>query len=172
MKNSNVLSLGLCLLAMFAITASFAQEQKKRVSPPEKSEVMFGMGMIEINYHSPAADGRKVMGELVPYGEVWRTGANNATTIEFTEAIKVGGKDLAAGKYEFFTIPGEKEWTFIFQKATGQWGAYSYKEENDVLRVTAKPKATSEFVESLRIGVDNDGIFVMWENTKAAVKIN
>jgi hypothetical protein len=164
-------TIALCLVAMFAITASYAQEQKKRVSPPASAEGNVGDVKVSIAYHAPAADGRKVMGELVPYGKVWRTGANNATTVEFSKAVKVEGKNLAAGKYEIFTIPGEKEWTVIFQKATGQWGSYTYKEENDVLRVNAKSEATKEFVESLTLGVDKDAMYIKWENTKVKLAL-
>lgn len=171
MKYSKVLMMGFCLMAMFVLTASFAQEQKKRTSPPANAEGMVGDVKVTVNYHSPAADGRKIMGDLVPYGQVWRTGANNATTVEFSKAVKVEGKDLAAGKYEIFTIPGEKEWTVIFQKATGQWGSYTYKQENDVLRVNVKSEAPKEFVESLKIGVDKDALYIKWENTKVKVAL-
>lgn len=159
------------MFTLLAVNESMAQEQKKRTSPPAKSEGMVGDVKVTIDYHSPAADGRKIMGDLVPYGKVWRTGANNATTVEFSKAIKVEGKELAAGKYEIFTIPGEKDWTVIFQKATGQWGSYTYKEENDVLRVSVKSEATKEFAESLKLGVDKDAMYIKWENTKVKLAL-
>ncbi|HMP99743.1 MAG TPA: DUF2911 domain-containing protein [Cyclobacteriaceae bacterium] len=171
MKYSKLISLVLCMFTLLAVNESMAQEQKKRTSPPAKSEGMVGDVKVTIDYHSPAADGRKIMGDLVPYGKVWRTGANNATTVEFSKAIKVEGKELAAGKYEIFTIPGEKDWTVIFQKATGQWGSYTYKEENDVLRVSVKSEATKEFAESLKLGVDKDAMYIKWENTKVKLAL-
>lgn len=171
MSIKKLVTTGMCLVAMLVVTASFAQEQKKRVSPAASAEGNVGDVKVSIAYHAPAADGRKVMGELVPYGKVWRTGANNATTVEFSKAVKVEGKDLAAGKYEIFTIPNEKDWTIIFQKATGQWGNYTYKEENDVLRVNVNSEKTKEFVESLTLGVDKDAMYIKWENTKVKLAI-
>ncbi|MEM7658573.1 MAG: DUF2911 domain-containing protein, partial [Bacteroidota bacterium] len=96
---------------------------------------------ITINYGSPAAKGRALYGDLVPYGKVWRTGANEATTFETKQALAIGGQTLPAGKYGFFTIPGEGEWTLIFNETADQWGAYEYDESKDVLRVAATPAA-------------------------------
>ncbi len=111
------------------------------------------------------------MGGLVPYAEVWRTGANAATTIEFSKAAKIEGKDLPAGKYELFTIPGENEWVIIFQKYAKQWGHYSYKKENDVLRVTVKPQKASEFVETFKISIGKNDVNMKWENTSVSFNV-
>jgi hypothetical protein len=110
------------------------------------------------------------MGGLVPFGEVWRTGANEATTIEFDKPVKIEGKELAAGKYALFTIPGESEWTVIFNSDTKQWGAYNYKDKDDVLRVKVKPSKAPAFVETFNISVVKDEIVMKWENTAVAVK--
>jgi hypothetical protein len=158
------------LVAFFVIVSLHAQD--KPASPKAEANGTIGGANIKIVYSAPSARGRKIMGGLVPYGEVWRTGANEATTIEFDKAVKIEGKDLAAGKYELFTIPGEKEWTIIFQKASKQWGAFSYKQANDVLRVTAKPTKTKEFVETFNISVGKDAVELKWENTVVAFKVN
>jgi hypothetical protein len=111
------------------------------------------------------------MGGLVPYGEVWRTGANEATTLEFDKPVKIEGKDLPAGKYALFTIPGENEWTIILNKDAKQWGAYKYNDKDDVLRVTVKPTKTPAFVETFNISTGKDEIVLKWENTAVPVKI-
>lgn len=147
------------------------QDKSKRPSPPRTAEGSIGGVKIKIDYSAPSAKGRKMLGGTEPFGKVWRTGANEATTFEIDNAVLVEGKALAAGKYELFTIPGEAEWTIIFQKATGQWGAYSYKESNDVLRVTVKPGKTPAFVETLALGVDKDQVTIQWENTLVAFKV-
>ncbi|MEO7990424.1 MAG: DUF2911 domain-containing protein, partial [Chryseolinea sp.] len=109
------------LLASVAmITSVLAQD--KPASPSATVTGKIGAANVKIVYCQPSARGRKIMGELVPFGEVWRTGANEATTIEFDKPVKIEGKDLAAGKYSLFTIPGEAEWTLIINKDSKQWG--------------------------------------------------
>ena len=108
---------------------------------------------------------------MVPYGKVWRTGANEATTIELSRDCKVEGKMLKAGKYALFTIPSEKEWTIIFNSVPDQWGAYKYDEAKDALRISVQPKASTQFSERLTFQVSGDnsgegGISLMWENVK------
>lgn len=158
-----------------AIAASISSltvaAQDKPSSPKAEATGTVGAAKVKVVYHQPSMRGRKIMGGLVPYGEVWRTGANDATTIEFDKAVKVEGKDLAAGKYALFTIPGENEWTIIFNKDVKQWGAYSYKQADDVLRVTVKPTKTSSPVETFTINVGSDQIELKWENTSVPVKI-
>jgi hypothetical protein len=161
----------LMVAVLFSVTA-FAQEDKsKRPSPPKVAEGTINGTKIKIDYSAPSAKGRKMLGDKEPFGEVWRTGANEATTIEFDKAVKIEGKDLAAGKYELFTIPGATEWVIIFQKYGKQWGAYKYKKENDVLRVTVKPSKTDAFVETFNITVGNDDVELKWENTLVAFKV-
>src|SRR6187431_2271455 len=105
-------------MMLFVVMAAVvsAQAQDKPASPKAEASGTLGAAKTKVTYCQPSARGRKVMGALVPYGEVWRTGANEATVIEFDKPVKVEGKDLAAGKYSLFTIPGESEWTIIFNK--------------------------------------------------------
>ncbi|MCU0382806.1 MAG: DUF2911 domain-containing protein, partial [Cyclobacteriaceae bacterium] len=138
------------LCALFISASTFAQE--KPASPKETVKGKVGDVNVEVVYSKPSAKGRKVMGDLVPFGEVWRTGANEATTISFDKAVTIEGQKLAAGQYSLFTIPGENEWTIIFNSDPKQWGAYKYKKEKDVLRVTIKPTKTT-FTETFTIAV-------------------
>lgn len=160
----------LLLLALVtSVTALVAQD--KPSSPQATVEGKVGSANIKIVYCQPSARGRKIMGGLVPYGEVWRTGANDATTIEFDKAVKIEGKDLAAGKYSLFTIPGENEWTVIINKDAKQWGAFKYKQESDVLRVMVKPTKTPAMVETFSISLGKDEVLMKWENTAVAFKV-
>ena len=112
-----------------------------------------------------------MLGGNEAYGSVWRTGANEATTIELDKPAKIEGQALAAGKYELFSIPGESEWTIIFQKYGKQWGAYDYKESNDVLRVKVKAGKAPAFVETFIIAVDKGQVTLQWENTLVAFNV-
>lgn len=158
------------LIALVSFT-NFVFAQDKPASPKAEVSGKAGAANVKIVYSQPSAKGRKIMGGLVPYGQVWRTGANEATTIEFDKPVKVEGKDLAAGTYSLFTIPGENEWTIIFNKEVKQWGAYKYKDSDDVLRVTVKPTKTSTFVETFTIGTGKDEVNMKWENTAVAFKV-
>jgi hypothetical protein len=159
----------LMLALVTALSASVAQD--KPASPPATVTGKIGAANVKITYCQPSARGRKIMGGLVPYGEVWRTGANEATTIEFDKPVKIEGKDLAAGKYSLFTIPGENEWTIIINKDAKQWGAYKYKQEDDVLRVSVKPTKTAAPVETFNIALGKDDVQLKWENTAVAFKV-
>jgi len=159
------------LMLALVTAVSFTLAQEKPASPQATATGKIGAANVKIVYCQPSARGRKIMGGLVPYGEVWRTGANEATTIEIDKPIKIEGKDLAAGKYSLFTIPGENEWTIIINKDAKQWGAYKYKQEDDVLRVAVKPTKTAAPVETLNIAVGKDDVQLKWENTAVAFKI-
>ena len=159
------------LLSMLLLTGAFttlhAQDDKsKRPSPLLEAKATVGDLHIDIDYGSPAVKGRKVWGGLVPYGEVWRTGANEATTFEVNKDVEIEGQKLSAGKYSLFTIPGEKEWTLIFNKEASQWGAYNYKVEEDALRVTLKPEKVKEMSERLtfKINEKTGKVTLYWEN--------
>jgi hypothetical protein len=158
------------LMAVMLASVVIAQD-KKMPSPPAKAEGTIDGVKVTINYHQPSAKGRKIMGGLVPYGEVWRTGANNSTSIEFSEDAKIEGKAIAKGKYALFTIPGENEWVIIINK-TIDWGAYKYKKEDDVLRVSVKPAKTDSFVETFTIAIEKNNVVLRWENTQVAFKIS
>ena len=126
---------------------------------------------VKVVYHSPSAKGRAVMGSLVPYGKVWRTGANNATTIEFSQDVKVEGSELKAGRYGLFTIPGEDKWTIIFNSKADQWGAFNYSADQDVLRVEVSPSDAGGMEESFKIEVTDGGVTMKWENTAVAFSV-
>ena len=148
-----------------------SDDKSQRPSPPAVAEGKIGETNVMIDYSQPAVKGRAIWGDLVPYGSVWRTGANEATTIEFSQAAKVNGKEIPAGKYSLFTIPGEKEWTFIFNSVDKQWGAYEYDESKDVLRVTATPEETETASERMTFAVNEDGFDLMWDKLKVGVTV-
>lgn len=159
----------LVALLTLGITTTYAQQDKsKRPSPPAKAEALVGDLSIAINYSSPAVKGREIWGKLEPYGKVWRTGANEATTIEVNKDVTINGQKLPAGKYALFSIPQENdEWIVIFNKESNQWGAYNYKEDQDALRIKVKPGKTDELVERLKFDVSDKGtVTFMWENVK------
>ncbi len=130
--------------------------------------------IIRVTYSRPAKNTREVFGKLVPYGKVWRTGANEATEIKFYEDVALAGKKVKAGSYALFTIPGEKEWTIILNSDLDYWGAYSYNAENDVLRVTAPVSALSDSVENFTIQFESTGekegsMKLAWDKTLVTV---
>jgi hypothetical protein len=146
------------------------------LSPAATVKQRVGVTDVEINYSRPSVKGRKIFGGLIPYGQVWRTGANQATKVSFSTPVKINGTDLAAGAYELFTIPGEQEWTVIFHKPMSQWGAYAYDQKNDVARITAKPVATPNSIESFTIAVtdlrdESATLYLAWEKTRVPLKL-
>lgn len=154
------------LVFIFAVSfSSYAQGDKgKRPSPPMATEFKVGAATIKISYSAPSVKGREIWGKLVPYGEVWRTGANEATIFETDADIKVEGQLLPKGKYALFTIPGKDEWVIIFNKNAGQWGAYGYKQDEDALRVKVRPGLAGSFQEQLKIEGKVDGsVSIAWE---------
>lgn len=164
------------LMLVAVVTAFIAPEafaQEKPLSPKETVKGTIDGVNIEIVYSRPSSRGRTMIGGTEAYGKVWRTGANEATTIEFSKAVKIEGKDLPAGKYTLFTIPNEKEWTIIFNKELGQWGAYKYEETKgkDALKVTVPAGKPAAFVETFTISVDKDKINLQWENTAVSFKV-
>lgn len=167
---TRVISYWLFPFTFLVTTHGFGQE-KKPLSPKETVSDQIGEANIEIIYCRPSARGRKMLGGNEVYGEVWRTGANAATTFTVDKKVKIEGRDLPAGKYELFTIPGESEWVIIFQKYSNQWGAFSYKPENDVLRVKVKSSRTESFVETFTIAIEKNRITLRWENTFVAFRV-
>ena len=129
---------------------------------------------VKISYGQPSKRGRVIFGELVPYGEVWRTGANNATEITFAKDGTFGGKPVKAGTYSLFTIPGEKEWTFILNSELKQWGSYKYNEikDKDVLQVKVPSSTISgDPVEKLTITLPAGKLVIEWDKTKVEVPV-
>jgi len=161
------------LLTFFiGLNGLFAQNDKKPASPKDSSEMVMGDLNIKVNYSSPSVKGRKIFGELVPYDKVWRTGANNATVFEINNPLMVEGKELPAGKYGLFTIPGENKWVIIFNSAWKQWGAYKYSEKKDVLRVEVPSMMIPEHFERFTIKLENGFMLIMWDHTSVQVALN
>ena len=162
------------LAILFSVMSFGAFAQKAPASPPAVVIQKVGTTEVMIKYAQPSVKGRLVFGQkdakpLVPFGEVWRTGANDATTIEFSADVMIQGKPLAKGVYSLFTIPGPTEWTVIFNSDAKQWGAYTYKAEKDVLRVTGKV-SENPMTEKFTISVTSTGQIKMdWD--KASVSI-
>ena len=127
--------------------------------------------IIRVIYGRPQMKGREVFGNLVTYGKVWRTGANEATEIKVYQDITIGGKKLKAGTYALFSIPNKEEWTLIFNSDLDEWGAYSYDESHDVLRVPATVKENAETVEAFTIQFDDQKMMMAWDKTIVEVSI-
>lgn len=127
-------------LLLVATTAFAQQIRAPRPSPKASMTQTVGVTDVTIDYGRPGVKGRNVFGELVPYDKVWRTGANEATTIKFSDDVWINGQKLAKGTYSLHTIPTTGDWTIIFNKVADQWGSYSYDPTQDALRVTAKPE--------------------------------
>jgi Protein of unknown function (DUF2911) len=165
-------------VSLFAV-AAFADHdtpKKKPLSPPAKAEAKIGGKNITIDYSAPSMRGRKIMGELVPYGQVWRTGANAATVLTTDADLMIGTLHVPAGKYTLFTIPGEKEWTLIVNKQTGQWGT-NYDQAQDLGRVKMTVAKTPSPVETFLIGINSTpgartgSLALTWENTRVWVPV-
>lgn len=180
---SRMLRPALSLLAgSVLVTGLFAQAPAPKLefpvaSPAATLKQRVGLTDIEVNYSRPSMRGRKIFGSLEPYGKVWRTGANNATKISFSTAVKFGGTDVPAGTYALFSIPGQDEWTVILNKVSGQWGSYSYDAANDLARVKAVPAKLAAPVETFGIGFSNLAsesaatLYLTWENVRVPVAI-
>ena len=160
------------VLILAVITACGQQDKSKRPSPPALvSETINSGAKITIDYSQPGVKGRTIGTELAPYGEVWRTGANEATTFEVSKDVMVQGRSLPAGKYSIYSIPGEVEWIFIFNKTWKQWGT-QYTETDDVLRVSAKSGKAPSFTERMTFTIDKNGkVTLMWGNMEVAIMV-
>jgi Protein of unknown function (DUF2911) len=166
-----VLVLALCVLS------SAQQDKSKRPSPPAQAQCKFSDGKtITVDYSSPRMKGRKIFGGLVPYGEVWRTGANDATTFVTTANVSIEGKDVPAGSYTIFTVPEQDKWTLIVNKQTGEWGVPYKYEANELARVPMQASKTSSPVENFTISFNQSGsactLQMSWENTQASVQVS
>lgn len=174
MRERKLVSLMLCA-TLFATGVAFAELELPRVSPKATVTQTIGTTEMSIAYSRPGVKERTIWGELVPYGEVWRTGANEATTFTVSDDVTVDGQPLAAGTYSLATIPGKDAWTVVFNKDTELWGMYQYKAEQDALRIEVKP-ATAPFVERLRFTFDNltddsADVVLRWEKLEVAFTV-
>ncbi len=166
------------ILLLVALISSniFSQNNLPRLSPKAYVGQMVGYVNVEINYGTPGVKDRKIWGELVPYNKIWRTGANEATTIEFSKPILIEGNKIPAGKYSLFTIPGITEWTIILNKVADQWGTYKYNKEEDLIRFKVKP-IKNEHQERLNFSIEyvdsyKANIIFKWEKIELIIGLD
>ena len=150
-------------------------DRSKRPSPPATTECTIKGKKVTISYSRPSMKGRKIMGELVPYGQVWRTGANEATTLTTETDLNIGGAKVPAGTYTIFTLPSANTWTLIINKQTGQWGL-EYHEDQDLARVDMTKTEIVVPVEQFTISLDQDtndsaDLVMEWEKTRLTVLV-
>lgn len=154
---------GIAAISLSALT-SCGQDKSTRPSPPAKTSVTTTKGVtITIDYSQPSVKGRTIGKEIAPFGQVWRTGANEATTFEINKDVTIAGKKLPAGKYGLYTIPGEKEWTIILNKKSDLWGSDGYSQADDALRFVATPIKSKAFSEKMTFAINESGtVSLMW----------
>jgi hypothetical protein len=165
----------ICLATTFSVSSQSIKMPPP--SPPQTVKQDFGISSVELSYSRPGVKGRKVFGDLVPYGKVWRTGANNATTIEFADDVTIGGTKVPAGRYGLLTIPDKDDWTIIITKQLDVTNPSSYKQESDVVRVNAKPMTMKDKMETFTMQFANVKpstceLQIMWENTAVVLPIS
>jgi hypothetical protein len=175
-KQFAVLAVGGLTLGLMAALGSAQTEKAARPSPAAKASCVLADGKtITVDYSSPRAKGRKIYGGLVPYGEVWRTGANEATAFVTTADVMVGGTHVPAGSYTIFTIPNKDKWTLVLSKKTGEWGTNYPGPENDLARIEMKASALPAAAENFTIAFDKTSagctLRLDWETTRASVEI-
>ena len=173
MANCTALTLS---VVVFAAWGAGGQNKESRPSPPAKATCSLAGGKtITVDYSSPRRKGRKIFGGLVPFGEIWRAGANEATTFVTDTDLTVGGTTVQAGSYTIFTIPGEGKWTLVISKKTGEWGTAYPGPDNDLARVEMKVSKPPSAVENFTIAFDTSGagctLRMEWETTRASVNI-
>ena len=175
MKKIINITLALCLIAMMPTIAD-AQLKMPQTSPKASVSQTVGLTEISIDYHAPSVKGRVIWGEVVPFDSVWRTGANEATVISFSDDVTIEGKKLAAGKYALFTIPSKSgDWTIIFNKKHDLWGAYGYDKKEDVLRVNVK-QSPHDMTETMMfafgdVTINSVNVVMRWEKIKFSFKV-
>ncbi len=175
MKKS-ILSLLTAAAVFLTVDAVQAQVKLPQASSTTKIEQAVGIKTMQLSYQRPNVNNRVVFGELVPYDQVWRTGANNIPAITFEETVTIAGKAVPAGTYGIFTIPTKGDWTIILSKNVNQWGSYQYKPEEDFLRFTAKAAKTANKVETFTMAFENvtpkgTDLSLAWENVKVTFHI-
>ncbi|MXV50574.1 DUF2911 domain-containing protein [Pedobacter sp. HMF7647] len=176
MKRNHFSAVALLAIASIFFSFSSLAQNKPVASPRDSVSGTVAGSQVKIAYGSPAVKGRKIWGELVPYGKEWRTGANESTTFATSKALKIGSKTLPAGKYSLFSVPGENEWKFILNSQTGMWGIKMDGTANDdpskdVLTLTAKPVKSKEFNERMKFKITANGFALLWENLEVPVAL-
>ncbi len=169
------------LLFLVICAGLFATANAQQLKTPQPSTTQtikqdFGLGTIELSYSRPNMKGRKIFGDLVPYNAIWRTGANGATTLTFSDEVTIGGKKIPAGKYGLLTIPSADEWIFIITKQLDVTSPSAYKQENDVVRVSIKPMKLPMSIETFTINIGNITntsceLQLLWEQTYIAIPV-
>src|SRR5438105_15099510 len=172
-----IFALTIALLPAVVVSAQGNQSAAKKppLSPPAKAETTINGNKITVDYSRPSMRGRKIMGDLVPYNKVWRTGANSATSLVTEPDLDISGERVAKGSYTLYTWPSEKTWKLIINKQTGQWGL-DYDQAQDLARVDLKKEALKKSVETFTISfspVKNGAtnLILKWENTRLSVPI-
>jgi hypothetical protein len=169
------MKLSIFLAATFIL---FSTASRAQITPqPSTSQTItqgFGLGTITLTYSRPNTKGRKIFGYVEPYGNVWRTGANWATTINFSDDVSIEGNKVPAGEYALFSIPGESQWTIILSKKVKQWGAYTYNQADDFLRFNVKPATVQQPVETFALQFENmyptsGELHLLWETTALTI---
>jgi tetratricopeptide (TPR) repeat protein len=163
---------------LLSVAVLFTSAQTIKTPQPSPTQILrqdFGISSVELNYSRPGIKGRKIFGDLVPWGKVWRTGANSATRIKFSDDVTIGGQALKAGEYAIYTIPNEKEWEFIINKGSANWGT-DYKQEDDIIRIKATPVKMDQPVETFTMQFANvksnsAELQLMWDKTLVSVPI-
>lgn len=164
------------IVTLFCVSNIFAQLNLPRESQRQSLSQIIGDTTVSIVYHRPNTKARKVWGELVPFGAIWRTGANEATVFEVSNDVKINGQLLPKGKYSLHTIPAADEWTVIFNKKWEQWGSFTYDAKDDALRVKVK-SVKADFQETMSFGFENSTmntaqVAISWEKTKVPFTVD
>lgn len=165
---------------LLAIALSISTAADAQITPqPSSSQTVtqgFGLGTITLNYSRPNVKNRQIFGYVEPYNKVWRTGANSASVITFSDDVTLEGNKVAAGEYGLFTIPGQDQWTIILSKKAKQWGAYTYNQADDYLRFNVKPVKLQQPVETFALQFENiypttGELHLLWENTSLTIHL-
>jgi hypothetical protein len=173
-----IAKLAMLMTLLFSFVPLFAQNFSELDNSPVDIETFPRRGndkVVKVVYSRPQVNGREVMGNLVKYGKIWRTGANEATEITFYKEVKIGSKKVKAGTYTLFTIPEKDHWTVILNSELNQWGAYTYNEANDVLRIKATVSKSPTLIEAFSITLEKSAkganLYMGWENTIVTLPI-
>jgi hypothetical protein len=176
MRKVSVAVAACCLGLALLVVACGAQDKSKRPSPPATASVDLGGTTITIDYSSPRLKGRHVGGEVAPFGQVWRVGANEASTFVTTGNLTVGGTAVPAGSYTIFAVPEKDKWTLVISKKTGEWGTAYPGPSDDLARIPMKVSTLPSSVENFTISFEKTGmganLNLDWDTTRASVAIS